>query len=223
LFDAILNARIQDLWNLYISTGELKHRGEKGLFRELFVRQLLENLLPIQFGVGSGIIIDKWGRQSPQVDLLIFDRRLIPPILHSGGHGVYLMDSVLRVVEVKSLLQKKDLLQFGQLVNSIYPYSQEALMLASSGNLERGFAFYPFATLFAYRSSIKNISRAIEKIPELNLPNNTAPIFIASSKAQATKYDFDYKQVRDFCLAVLGQLEETSISRKHFSLSDWMS
>ena len=51
MFDKILDARIDELWRLYEATGEIKHSGEKGLFRELFVRKVIDSILPFHYGV----------------------------------------------------------------------------------------------------------------------------------------------------------------------------
>ena len=220
VFNAIFETKVRDLWNLYVSTGDLEHQGEQGLFRELFVRRLLESLLPAQFGIGSGIVIDRWERQSPRADLIIYDRRLMPPILQSDGHGIYVVDSVLRVIEVKSTLRLKDLRQFGQMVTSLSPENGQGLKLAMRGNLEDGKAYYPFASLFAYRSSIAKVEQAAQSVPALH--GKPERIHVVSPKSKCPSKEIDVSRVKKFCNLVLDQLEATSASRSKFSLSEWM-
>ena len=89
----------------------LDHKLTKGELRELFVSDVLENFLPDQFGIGNGIIINKKGLQSKQTDIIIFDKRIIPPFLGKQRLGVYPVESVLGVIEVKTRLTKKGLLK----------------------------------------------------------------------------------------------------------------
>ncbi len=94
--------------SLYRLMADIEHEGEKGIFRELFVTQLIHPLLPMQFEIGSGIVMDKDRKQSRQCDVIIYDRRLLPPILVAGGRGIFPIDSVLAVLEVKSCLKADD-------------------------------------------------------------------------------------------------------------------
>jgi hypothetical protein len=220
LFNTIFETKVRDLWNLYVSTGDLGHSGEQGLFRELFVRRLLESLLPSQFGIGSGIVIDRWERQSPQADLIVYDRRLMPPILQSDGHGIYVVDSVLRVIEVKSTLRLRDLRQFGQMTASLNPKNEQGLKLSMPGNLEGGQAYYPFASLFAYRSSIRKVEEAVNSVPTLQA--KVERVHVVGPTSRRSSNDIDVLKVRRFCNFVLDQLEATSASRSQFSLSEWM-
>jgi hypothetical protein len=80
--------KVDDLLNLYEATGDVAHRGEKGMFRELGLRKLLLYVLPPHFGVGTGLVVDAWGRQSRQTDLVIFDKRLLPPFLLEESRGI---------------------------------------------------------------------------------------------------------------------------------------
>lgn len=211
----ILEAKVAELWKLYEATGELGHPGEKGLLRELFLRNIIECVLPPHFGVGSGVIVDKWHRQSPQIDLLIYDRRRIPPFLEQGGHGIYPFDAVLRVIEVKSILNNKALKQFMKLANSISPRNPDGLKIASVGKLENGSSYYPFATLFAYKSDIKNIKVTLQSM-EFYGDINTIHTFVLINEHSMVD------TMRSFLVTVLEMLEVTAASRKEFSLIEWL-
>jgi hypothetical protein len=87
--------------NLYELSGGVEHDGEKGAFREFFLTQLIRPLIPYHFGVGSGVIQDSIGTQSRQTDVVIYDRRLLPPIFLAGDRGIFPIDSVLCVIEVQ--------------------------------------------------------------------------------------------------------------------------
>ncbi len=220
MFQRILDARIRDLWNLYEATGELKHPGEKGLLREMFLKRVLESLLPPHFGVGTGIVVDKWRRQSPQVDLIIFDRRRLPPILEENGHGIYPMDAVLRVIEVKSTLDKEGLRQLGRLSNSLSPSNPDGLKMATAGKLESGRSYYPFASLFAYKSTLSNIAESKAEIPEL--VGATCPVCVITKGVDAVSNVGMEQSMRVFLTILLAAIEDSASSRKEFSISEWM-
>ena len=93
------------------SLSKLDHNLTKGELRELFVSDILNLFLSEQFGIGSGIIINQSGLQSKQTDIIIYDKRLIPPFILRQSLGVFPVESVLAVIEVKSNLTMNALLK----------------------------------------------------------------------------------------------------------------
>lgn len=102
--------------NLAVHEGRVGHPGVKGRFRELLLNNLLMPWLPASVGCGTGVIVDHRQQiiEARQEDIILFDSLLAPPILASpqSTHGVYLFDSVLCRIEVKSTLKKEDLKSF---------------------------------------------------------------------------------------------------------------
>ncbi|MGD0320317.1 MAG: DUF6602 domain-containing protein [Acidimicrobiales bacterium] len=96
--------------------GQVSHPGVKGRFRELLMNNLLVPWLPPSVGCGTGVIIDAKQQvdDAGQDDIVLFDPLFAPPILASpqSTHGVYLFNSVLCRIEVKSTLRKEDLKRF---------------------------------------------------------------------------------------------------------------
>ena len=92
------------------SIDEMKHNLTKGELKELFVHNILRFYLLDQFGIGSGIIINQAGLQSKQIDILIFDKKLLPPFIKEQNIGVYPIESVLAVIEVKTNLTRQSLI-----------------------------------------------------------------------------------------------------------------
>ena len=85
---------------------KLNHKSLKGQLRELLATRLLAKLLTIQFGIGSGVIINQLGMQSPQTDIIIYDRRILPPFIEEQRIGLYPAECVLATIEVKSQVTK---------------------------------------------------------------------------------------------------------------------
>ncbi len=130
---------------------QLKHQGLKGRFRELLIDNLLAPWLPPYASCGTGTIIaaENVSRQSTQDDIIIYDRSLTPPILASTAHapeGVFLYNSVLARIEVKSTLTRQDIRTFLQASVEICDL-KHSIQPGFSGNM-----FGAFNLLFAFDS-----------------------------------------------------------------------
>ena len=96
----------------------LRHRSETakalgstadiGKVRELFVAEFLEHHLPQQLLWGDGEIFDSEDNTSGQQDLVIY-RGHIPKLHLAGTTNLFLAESVVATVEVKSTLTKDEL------------------------------------------------------------------------------------------------------------------
>ena len=137
MFEAMFAANVKELRSMFLATKDVEHNGEKGSLREAFVISLLQQYLPVQFGIGSGVVVDKQGRQSPQIDIVIYDKRTMPPILDKSGRGIYPIDAVLRVVEVKSVLDTSALSQLTKIINSFDPDNPDGLKMAPNAQQMR--------------------------------------------------------------------------------------
>jgi len=92
------------------SIKNLEHSLTKGMLRELFISDALQPFLSSQFSIGSGIIVNQMGDQSPQVDVIILDNHILPPFIGKQYLGIYPVECVVSTIEVKSDLAKDDLL-----------------------------------------------------------------------------------------------------------------
>lgn len=92
-----------------LAIGELNHKVSKGRLREIFARSILDRFLTSQFGVGSGIIVNQRGDQSFEQDVIIFDRRILPPFLQLDGLGIFPIEAVVATIEIKSILGNAEL------------------------------------------------------------------------------------------------------------------
>ena len=66
--------------------------------------------LPSHYSVGTGIIINCYGTQSNETDIIIYDNRILPPFIREGNLGVYPAESVIATIEIKSNLTKEDII-----------------------------------------------------------------------------------------------------------------
>ncbi len=67
-------------------------------------------LLPVDIGVGTGQIIESYGGAlSNQIDIVLYDRSILPPILYDGKLGIFPIEAVLYTIEVKTTLTANEL------------------------------------------------------------------------------------------------------------------
>ena len=92
------------------SAQAVKHNGLKGELRETVVHDLLRPFLPNSLGIGSGQIISAYNQTSRQMDVVVFDNSIVPPILSQRQSGLIPVEAALLSVEVKSKLTRDDLI-----------------------------------------------------------------------------------------------------------------
>jgi len=109
----MVEASIRRALDVAAEAAHLDHDGLRGRAREIFVNDMLTPLLYPTMGTCTGVVIDSEGRQSGQTDVIVFDRRIVPPLLVSASEGMIPAESVLFTIEVKSRLD------YGELVKSV--------------------------------------------------------------------------------------------------------
>ncbi|MBK5411545.1 hypothetical protein JFU58_23800 [Pseudomonas sp. TH34] len=88
----------------------IPHLGERGAGREEVIKALLKEYLPERFGVDSGFVVDINGKVSSQVDIVIYDRFVAPRFKVTKNKYLYPCESVVAVGEVKSYMDKSELI-----------------------------------------------------------------------------------------------------------------
>lgn len=83
---------------------DIEHPGLEGDLRELALKECIEPFLTHSFEVGTGKVIDTYQNLSDQIDAIIYHRKLVPPIFFSKELGLFPVESVRYVFEVKSNL-----------------------------------------------------------------------------------------------------------------------
>lgn len=228
MIQELIEHKIRTSYELYKAAGLLDHGGEKGSLRELFLIDLIQSIIPHQFGIGSGIIVDKWKRQSKQHDIIVYDKRLIPPLLTEGRGGIFPVDSVLRVVEIKSTLTKNDVEQYIAQSWELNPNNPDGLKIASKGSLENGNTYYPFVLLFGYRSKINLIETMTQLMenkkvssPHIFSMEKGVPMGDGNGGVVIRNMGLE-ENTKVFLLALLQSLEVSASSRARFSIADYL-
>lgn len=109
LVQAFTSAIVKNFLSKLAALKRLNHTVTNGQLKEFFVGGILENFLPAQFGTATGIIVNQRGDQSKQVDIIIYDNRIVPAFIREQKIGIFPAESVIATIEVKSILGKEAL------------------------------------------------------------------------------------------------------------------
>lgn len=110
LYRDLVEARAAGMVAAAASVSNVTHNGFKGTLREIVVRDLIVPVLPPAFIAGTGQIIDAWGGTSGQTDIVIVDRRVVPPVLLDQSNGIFPVEAVIATIEIKSKLNSTELI-----------------------------------------------------------------------------------------------------------------
>ena len=108
LLNNILDNHIKPIITRYKDSTKIIHNPTKGIVRETPLIDVLKKIVPEWVGVASGIIFDKAGNQSPQLDIVLYNKNCLPSFFYEN-QGFFPVDSILYVIEVKSVLNKNEL------------------------------------------------------------------------------------------------------------------
>lgn len=227
-----VEAHTKHALELYELSGGVAHDAEKGAFREFFLSGLLRPLLPDHFAVGSGVVVDGEERQGAQTDIIVYDKRLLPPILLAGERGLFPIDSVLAVVEVKSTLRAGDYDQVVAASRRLSPNSvanPDGMRIMTPGRGTDQTTLYPLCALFAYRSdaAMDEVERLEARCPEGHdlvrlICVVDKGVWVRSEQRERHVSADPLQNSRIFLLQLLNRLEETARSRGDYRLQDWL-
>ncbi|THU04608.1 hypothetical protein E9531_04305 [Lampropedia puyangensis] len=127
------------------------HRGMEGEIRELAVRECVEPFLTQSFSCGTGKVIDTYQSISDQIDLVVYHRKVAPPILISKDLGLFPVECVRYVFEIKSTLTATELKDANKKFRSIRNLKSFPKVDAKGNKTNGGL---PATVLFAFGSDI---------------------------------------------------------------------
>jgi hypothetical protein len=163
------------------SFSDIEHNPTKGDCREDSIRNFIEKILPPWVGVGKGIIVDRAGEQSPQMDIVIYDKNMLPVLFREGITARFFpVDCVIYVIEVKSVLTA------AEIIDSFGKFSKLK-------NLDR-IIYAPINTvLLGYKSDLK-LKNELVRYSENDLNYGTSPF--VTIIASITKGEYFYFKER---------------------------
>lgn len=116
-----LYAGLQEKMIIKLRCGEkaFNHPVEIGDTTEADWIKWLRDYLPQRYKVDGGIIIDCNGKQSDQIDIVIYDQQYSYLIFHQGDKLLIPAESVYAVFEVKPVLNKANMKYAGEKAKSV--------------------------------------------------------------------------------------------------------
>ena len=85
------------------------HMGDRGNYREAIIRDFLRPFLPECYGLSTGEVFSGDGKQSAQIDIVIYDAVFSAVLFKHGPQQLFPAESVFGAVEVKSDLTGSEL------------------------------------------------------------------------------------------------------------------
>lgn len=90
------------------SAEQISHSAERGRLLETTLVNFFSTVFPKRIGIGTGQVVDAPGKEpSRQIDIVLHDAINYPLLLKEPGYQLFINESVLSVIEVKSKLNKK--------------------------------------------------------------------------------------------------------------------
>jgi hypothetical protein len=86
-----------------------RHSVSIGEAAEKAFRSFLEERLPRAFAVGEGFVFEPGGKRGLQQDIVIYDNLHHPRLISEGEQGLFPIDTVVVIVEVKANLGKQEI------------------------------------------------------------------------------------------------------------------
>ncbi|MBW4541370.1 MAG: hypothetical protein KME43_19855 [Myxacorys chilensis ATA2-1-KO14] len=123
------------------NTGHNLHRGTP---REVFIKDFLEDHLSERLGIGTGEIVgadSKPRERRSQIDIVIY-RKEYPRLTIGGGINVFLAESVVATIEVKSILDYASIEQSVGAAHSVKNLKRSFLSSFETGHEKPGILSY---------------------------------------------------------------------------------
>jgi len=128
----------------------MEHAALAGNIREIALRNCVEPYLTHSFRCGSGKIVDTTGHLTKQIDLIVYQTKLAPPLMVSGEVGIFPAECCAYAFEVKSTLNATEIKSALEVANSVkklrrFPKSDSSGIMSyqQSGPVTILFAFGP--------------------------------------------------------------------------------
>lgn len=213
------------------STQAIGHSGLKGELREIVIHDLLRPLLPFNFGLGRGQVVSAYQQISPQMDVIGFDNRVVPPILFERQSGLVPIEATLFTVEVKSKLNAGELKKSHDAAQALSKFRYAPPV--GKDNHEEGHEIEgSISYLIAFATDLKRVSE-IERYEKLmcgELPSLRGICVVGKGfwfwhrLKGWVNWDFPWKfgEVGAFVAAIINRCQETALTRRQPDLLEYL-
>ena len=118
--EALLQARLLAIRSAF------QHAGLKGASVENAIKELLQENLPDNIAIGSGIVIDSDYKSSRQLDIILYDRAKTPRLFGSNEMQIIPVECVYFVIEVKTSMNSSAFEECVQNMDSVKSLTRSA-------------------------------------------------------------------------------------------------
>lgn len=133
------------------ASGAIQHALMKGEVRESEVIDALRPHIPARFELASGEAINAQGERSRQQDIIISDALTGTPFLATGGIGVFPVEIVAAVLQVKSSIGAGDVAGAVENVRSVKTVTGDAPRWTVQGMTRTNIITKPFGAILAFQ------------------------------------------------------------------------
>lgn len=155
----------------------ISHQGEKGRENELSLSRVLASLMPLRYGIGSGLIFDSLGNESSQTDIVVYDAVDEPGVLAQTTQVLFPVENVRGAIEIKTSVGGSEIHDIGR-------------KMASVRNLTSKHGPKPLCAAVGYRATqrMETIASHVTQLPEDERPDLFLvldPALVGMSKSMA--------------------------------------
>lgn len=184
-------------------TNLINHNVTKGTANENLLRSLLEKFLPKKYSLGSGIVFDKNGGFSKQMDLIIYDSFHHPTLLGQNMQYLFPIDTVYCVIEVKTTIDNQILKNAIEQIKSV----KRLEIVKKDARLDNGKIVetnLPFGIIFSFNSQMNDFNKFYNLVTTLIQDEEDRKllfenIYILQNTFFCKKIELDSHNHFDFC------------------------
>lgn len=153
------------------------HTVLNGRAKEVFLMDLLRPYTFPGIGMCTGTIFDNHGQQSDQIDVIVYDKKVTPPVLLNDVEGAIPYESVLATIEVKTRLTLTAVKQCVKNAWSVktLSFTQDGIQQNIFGEHSNTRVIHsPICAVFAFESTLalsrpeKELSRLLKVVTDFN-------------------------------------------------------
>ena len=108
-FVSAFSQRARALFRDDTKTNNIRHPGELGVYRENVTAELLKCFLPQHLAIETGFVVNCSGGVSKQIDLVVYNPQLTPPLESKQRQRFFPVETVVAVGEVRSDVKREPL------------------------------------------------------------------------------------------------------------------
>jgi hypothetical protein len=176
----------------------VNHRGEQGRENEQSLSRILERLIPQKYGVGTGLVIDRNGEYSRQMDIVVYDNSDEPTLMAQTNQVLFPIENVMLCIEVKTTIDKDE-------IDNAYEKMHSLIRLETNNQP-------PSFGLVGYKSSIgaDTVAKHITSVNSMARPSTFDYCFVLELGLVGTMLQHTEERPTSSILTGIAPLHDTS-------------